>query len=595
MAASEPYDVAPTPFSPSQHDEVTLMKRFVLSMIALALIVPLIACGGGGGNNNPPSITVTPATVNVQEGATAAFTANVMNSSNTAVTWQVNGVTGGNTTVGTIDSTGLYTAPAAIPNPATVTITAVLQADSTVTGNAIATITAVQFSNASLKGNYVFTLSGIDVNGFTFYAAGVVTADGNGNITGGEGDWNDASTGYFESTGITGTYSVDGDGRGTLNITAPGVGTFGYAFAIRVGGNAGMNEIDNNVINATGLLEAQAAGATAPSGTFAFGYNGIDGLSNAFQSIGLFNLQNPTVGGVQDLNFNGAITTNQTLTGSFSAIDGLGRGTGTFAASTGSSDMVYYVVSNQRFRFVCPDANAFFLGSADQQNLTTPFSGPYVISTSANTQSGISYTLMQINVSNGNISSGFYDVNDTGTVGQSSLTGAYTADPNGHLVGSFTVSGSTLPFSMFLVSGAQAYYLDQRNNAVGGGNVYAQSVAVTNNAAWSGSFALRQNGYFVSPIITPGNSTTISGQLSADGNGNLTGTLDFNDPANVFPSQSASGTYAVGQTAPGRTTVAITTPLGTRNYLAYIVNDQRVQMIEVDNNLVSSGENIRQF
>jgi hypothetical protein len=201
---------------------------------------------------------------------------------------------------------------------------------------------------------------------------------------------------------------------------------------------------------------------------------------------------------------------------------------------------------------------------------------------------------MQFNASNGNISSGYYDVNDTGKIGQSSLTGAYTGDSTGHITGSFSVSASTLPFTMYLVSGSQAYYLDTRTNATGGGNVYAQSTAVTTNAEWVGSYALRQSGYFLVPL-TPANSTTVSGQISADGNGNLSGTLDFNNPSNVYPSQTATGTYAVGTTAPGRTSVTITTPLGTRTYVAYIVSDQRVQMIEVDNNLASGGENIRQF
>jgi hypothetical protein len=56
------------------------------------------------------------------------------------VTWQVNGVVGGNATVGTIDATGNYTAPASVPNPATFNVTAVAQADSTKTGNASVTI-----------------------------------------------------------------------------------------------------------------------------------------------------------------------------------------------------------------------------------------------------------------------------------------------------------------------------------------------------------------------------------------------------------------------------------------------------------------------
>jgi len=59
------------------------------------------------------------------------------------VTWQVNGVTGGNATVGTISSSGLYTAPGVVPNPATVTVTAVSQADATKSAAAQVTIRAV--------------------------------------------------------------------------------------------------------------------------------------------------------------------------------------------------------------------------------------------------------------------------------------------------------------------------------------------------------------------------------------------------------------------------------------------------------------------
>ena len=62
------------------------------------------------------------------------FTATVTNTTDTAVTWQVNGVTGGNATVGTINSSGLYTAPAVIPNPASVTITAFITDNSSYRG-----------------------------------------------------------------------------------------------------------------------------------------------------------------------------------------------------------------------------------------------------------------------------------------------------------------------------------------------------------------------------------------------------------------------------------------------------------------------------
>ena len=42
---------------------------------------------------------------------TQTFTATVTNTPNTAVTWDVNGVAGGNSTVGTISAAGVYSAP----------------------------------------------------------------------------------------------------------------------------------------------------------------------------------------------------------------------------------------------------------------------------------------------------------------------------------------------------------------------------------------------------------------------------------------------------------------------------------------------------
>jgi predicted small lipoprotein YifL len=580
-----------------------VMRRVFLAAAALLVVGTLSACGGSGGgkHNNPPTVTVSPATANVQEAATQQFTATVTNSTTTAVNWQVNGVAGGNSSVGTIDSTGLYTAPVIVPNPASITITAVLQADASVTGNAIATITAVQFNNSSLKGNYIFSLSGIDVNDFPFNAVGAVMADGFGNITGGEEDLNDVSSGYVQASSVTGTYNVGPDGRGTLNLNSS-IGSFSYAIAIRALNNAGLNEIDNNVINATGNLEQQtAAGVTTPSGNYAFGFAGT-GLNcgGAVNSIGVFNLGSGNVGGLQDLNCGGTITQSEALSGSYSAIDGLGRGTGLFSASTGSAAFVYYVISANRYRFMCPNAATFFLGSADLQTqssfLASDFNGSYVVSTSANTPAGVSYTLIQLNASGGNVSSGYYDVNDTGMVGQASLSGAYSVASNGRIVGSFSGSGVPLPFSMYLISPSHAYYLDQRTTATGGGNVYAQGSSVTGNAAWAGSYATEQFGYFiVAGGIRAANSTSVSGQISADGAGTLAGTLDFNDPTNVFPGQVLQGTYKVGTVAPGRTIVAITTAEGTRNYVAYIVDQTRVLLLETDANLVSSGDAIRQF
>jgi trimeric autotransporter adhesin len=80
-------------------------------------------------STNPPGVTV------VYTSTTQAFTASVTGESNTAVTWEVNNVAGGAAATGTIDGTGLYTAPSAVPVPALVMITAVSQADATVSGS----------------------------------------------------------------------------------------------------------------------------------------------------------------------------------------------------------------------------------------------------------------------------------------------------------------------------------------------------------------------------------------------------------------------------------------------------------------------------
>lgn len=104
--------------------------------------------GGGGGNSGTVSVAVAPQSPNVVVNQTVAFQATVTGSSNTAVTWQVNGITSGNSTVGTINTSGTYTAPATVPNPATVTVTAVSQADTTKSGSSSVLIVA---SNSNQK------------------------------------------------------------------------------------------------------------------------------------------------------------------------------------------------------------------------------------------------------------------------------------------------------------------------------------------------------------------------------------------------------------------------------------------------------------
>ncbi|SPF44404.1 exported hypothetical protein [Candidatus Sulfotelmatobacter kueseliae] len=96
-----------------------------------------IAASGAGAisvSTNPSGVTV------VYTSITQAFVATVSGETNTAVNWEVNAISGGNSVIGTIDSNGNYTPPSAVPSPALVTITAVSQADATVSGSYPVTI-----------------------------------------------------------------------------------------------------------------------------------------------------------------------------------------------------------------------------------------------------------------------------------------------------------------------------------------------------------------------------------------------------------------------------------------------------------------------
>ena len=87
-------------------------------------------------------VNVTPATASVMAGGTQQFVPKDQSGNVLDVNWYVDDVQSGNSTVGDIGAFGLYTAPAQVPNPATVTIKAVNRADSSESGTASVTITA---------------------------------------------------------------------------------------------------------------------------------------------------------------------------------------------------------------------------------------------------------------------------------------------------------------------------------------------------------------------------------------------------------------------------------------------------------------------
>jgi hypothetical protein len=109
---------------------VTATSQFLSAASATAMITILPT----------DTISITPTSASVQVGLAAQFFVTVTGLLNTTVTYKVNGVAGGNSTVGTITATGLYLAPAAVPSPATVSVTATSVADPTLIATAMVTI-----------------------------------------------------------------------------------------------------------------------------------------------------------------------------------------------------------------------------------------------------------------------------------------------------------------------------------------------------------------------------------------------------------------------------------------------------------------------
>ena len=128
------------------------MRRLSLILVVAAALFQARCAGvtkgssggsGSGNNGNPPpaiTVSVSPNAANVRIGATQPFAASVSGSSNTAVTWEVNGVAGGSVATGAISSSGVYTAPSALPNPNGVTIEAVSAANASANGTSSITL-----------------------------------------------------------------------------------------------------------------------------------------------------------------------------------------------------------------------------------------------------------------------------------------------------------------------------------------------------------------------------------------------------------------------------------------------------------------------
>jgi uncharacterized protein (DUF1800 family) len=232
-------------------------RRWYSGVVSLstspALSLLLVFCGCGGNNSSTsisptPSVTVT-SSGQVRLGSTDQFTATVTNESSTAVTWQVNGVANGNATVGTISATGLYTPPALIPSPNTVTVKAVSTAAPSVSGSASEAILnpVPAVTSAQVTQQYLATTGLLDVIGTNFVSGATLQAGGA-----------NQTTTFVSSTELQATIPVSsGTTTVSVDVVNPNPGTATSSMA-----NAQVTSLKASLPMAARLLDQATFGPT---------------------------------------------------------------------------------------------------------------------------------------------------------------------------------------------------------------------------------------------------------------------------------------------------------------------------------------------
>lgn len=281
-------------------------KRRNLFLLAVAMTLPLAACGGGGSTANvqnpsaPPQSNVSIA-FKPEPGASLAvgFTEDVAavvtnDPNNYGVDWSLvcpKGVGSGNcgalSAIHTASGqANTYTAPATLPGNS-MAVEIVAYATASPSSNVVAPVTITSFNSSLQAGTYILEAQGADSNLNPYQFAAALVLDGNGNIRNGEQTANYIS-GSLSDSNLTGSYFVGNDGRGTITINTNdnqigqnGVETFALVHLSSSHALISQMDLGNAATgaSATGTMDLQANPA-APSGGYAFVVRGTEVVSS---------------------------------------------------------------------------------------------------------------------------------------------------------------------------------------------------------------------------------------------------------------------------------------------------------------------------
>jgi hypothetical protein len=561
-----------------------------ISIAALALVVlGTFGCGGGTitANNNVTSITISPTSATLSPNASQDFSAQVVlaNSqitTNTNVTWQVNGTNGGNATTGTIVASsvdanvGVYTAPAVVPST-NINITAVIVENSSSSSTSTTTIT----SNVATVG-----FGGV---------AGLSIMPGQATVGAGGSQQFEAMLNDAVDSNATYTISPSTPNYGSINATS---GVYTAPTVPPPGGMVTVTAKDGTqTATATATIVFSDASLLGP---FAFSYAG-NNSAGFFAVAGRFssNGQGAITGGVEDINSFGThvASATQIQQNSTYKVGPDGRSTAIIQTDQGTETLQFVLTSSSHALLIRFDGNMTGSGTIDQQNLNdlssaSVISGPYAF-----LAAGGDSTFNPMAVAgrfsadgSGNAQQpAILDENDNFApkTSDTSLSGTYQLDANnpGTGRGTLTLSSTNvgqLQFAFYIIDNTHLHIveIDAVNYLAGDvyleppGPSYTTSSLAAANYAFTGGGNSSAGAYALGGIFTP------------DGNGNITGgVLDTNNAGTPTANTTLSAsTYAVDPTT-GRLSLA----LGSMTLAAYPTAANTVVMLEVDSTAVSSG------
>lgn len=344
-----------------------------------ATVAQLAAAKFSLSNIAGPVVTIattsgTPQSATVNRGFAAALVVTVVDSnqnpvSGALVTFEVpasgasgtfaNGVNTATTNASGVATSEMFTANGSV---GTYTVTATV-ASGAEPANFTLTNTAI---------NFAFYLSGLEAinGGSNFYAlAGSVTVDGNGNVLGGEQDYNDGvgllSPQPSGDTILPGTGALTVDpstGQGTLSLTTNntslglnGVETLGIQF---VNANHALIMQFDGTATSSGSMDTQTLSNTLNDGSYAFTLSGVDPGYESIVFGGVFTISNSgtALSGTFDVDDMGATTTptlGTAFTGTITGADAFGRGSITTGAL--GISLNYYMVGPEAIRIINVD------------------------------------------------------------------------------------------------------------------------------------------------------------------------------------------------------------------------------------------------